>query len=164
MTIYEIDQKLEYLLQGKVNELTGEVEVDFNEIDELVMERDKKIENLLLYAKNLDALAKGIKEEKDVLTARLESVNKKYENIMRYAQELLRGAKFTTPRVQVSYRNSESVVLDDTFVEYAKKYYPTLLKEKHEFQPDKAEIKKYINAGHDVPYARIQKKVSMSIK
>lgn len=164
MNLYQINWELEQLLQGRVNEETGEVEVDYSELDALLMQREEKIENLLLYIKNLKAFATAIEEEIKKLKTKLESVNKKIDRLTDYVQGILQGEKFTTPRVSVSYKPSESVSVDEDFIEYAKKHCPELLREKHSFEPDKVEIKKILKSGHDIPYAHLSERIGMTIK
>ena len=65
MTLYEIDQAI----QGLVDPETGEL-MDYEAFAALQMDRDAKIENMALWYKDLMADAKAIKEEADTLNER----------------------------------------------------------------------------------------------
>ena len=65
MNIYDIDKAIE----ACVDKETGEI-IDAEALDKLKMERDQKIENVACWAKNLEAEAKAIKEERMALAKR----------------------------------------------------------------------------------------------
>ena len=130
-----------------------------DELDALNMERDEKIENILLWVKNLKADAKAIKDEEDALKARRKALENKAEHLTDYVAFGLAGEKFSTPRVAVQWRRTESVeILDeaavpDEFLKVAK-------------TPMKDNIKKYLKAheGEEVSWATLRHRNSMSIK
>lgn len=108
MTIYEIDEEILNL----VDQETGEV-VDIDRLEELQMERDKKVSNVACWIKNLKAEAEALKAEKDNLAKRQQSCEKKIEQLMNYLAYALNGMKYKDARVSVSYRKSETVEVDD---------------------------------------------------
>lgn len=158
MTIYEIDEQMTNL----IDEETGEI-IDFSLFENLNMARTEKIENLCLLIKNLKAEAKAIKEEKDLLGKRQKVAENKVKNLTGFLNKILNGEKFKTPKVNVTYRASESVRVTDDFVEWAKVNAPELLTVK-EPEPNKAEIKKAIKAGTEFEFAMVENNQSIQIK
>ena len=162
MKIYEIDQAIEDLISNSIDEETGEVLFDPEILEQLQMERERKIENLALYIKNATAEAKAIKDERDALGKRQESLQKRIASAREYLEFVLHGEKFHTARVAVSYRKSTSVDLDDQFLEWAKANWSDLLRTKVE--PDKKLIGEYLKNGENVPHAQIITNTTLSIK
>ena len=158
--LYEINQDLEALLSN-IDEETGEVIIDPEALDALLMERTEKIENVALYVKNITAEAAMIKDEIESLDERRARLLKKKDGLMAYLQAALGGEKFETAKVAVSYRKSKSVELDEAvfwenpaecFVRPGK---PTA---------DKTAIKEALKNGGIVPGAALVERTSMSIK
>lgn len=162
MKIYEIDQAIEDLIANSIDEETGEVLFDPEVLEQLQMERERKIENLALYIKNATAEAKAIKDERDALGKRHDSLQKRIASAKEYLEFVLHGDKFHTARVAVSYRKSTSVDLDDQFIEWAKANWSELLRTKVE--PDKKLIGEHLKNGEDVPHAQIVTNTTLSIK
>ena len=79
MTLYEIDQAI----QGLVDPETGEL-MDYEAFAALQMDRDAKIENMALWYKDLMADAKAIKEEADTLNERRKALENKAERLKSY--------------------------------------------------------------------------------
>ena len=163
MNIYQIDEAIEAILAGSVDEETGEVIVDMEALDALMVEREKKIENVALYIKNCEALAKSIREEEKVLADRRRSAERKAERLMAYLDGALAGEKFSTPRVACTYRASSVVEVDDEFLEWAYKKRPDLIRMKPP-EADKAAIKKLLKGGEEIPHTTLVEKQSLSIK
>ena len=107
-SIYDIDREIENCVDPE----TGEI-IDEQRLDALQMAREKKIENILLWIKNLKSEAGAIREEEKKLADRRQSDEKKAESLTQYVQSVLNGEKFKTPRVAVTYRKSEAVIVDD---------------------------------------------------
>ena len=82
MTLWEVDKRISDILENgmHIDEETGEVFLP-EDIDLLNIERDKKIEGIALYVKNLKAEAEAIHAEIDRLKDREESKRKKAETI-----------------------------------------------------------------------------------
>ena len=160
MSLYEIDRRIEEW-EPVLDEGTGEV-LNFSELDELRMVRDEKIENIALYIKNLDAEAEAIRTEEKALAERRRAAEGKAERLKAYLQRSLEGAKFSTPRVAVSYRKTSAVDLAIGFASWATAHAPQLLRYK-EPEPDKAAVKKYLE-GNECPYAKITERQSIQIK
>lgn len=158
MKLYEIDQAIESLIDPE----TGEI-MDYEAFANLQMARETKIESMALWVKNLRAEAAAIKAEKNNLATREKSANSKVERLEKYLGELLGGEKFQTPKVVVSFRKSESVQLDDAFMEWAKKEADDLLRNKDP-EPDKTAIKAALKAGREIEGACLAENISIQIK
>lgn len=104
LSLYEIDHALERL----VDEETGEIK-DFDAFESLQMERDKKIESVACWTKNLDAEAKAIRTEEKALAERRQSLEKKRERLLEYLDKALAGNPFMSAKCVVSFRKSTRV-------------------------------------------------------
>ncbi len=160
MTLYEINNRIIEVWQEAVDPDTGEIISDdaILRINELELAKDEKIEGCALYIKNLMAEAKAVKEEKDKLASRQKALENKAEKITEYISKYLGGEKFSTPRVNISWRKSQAVdILDlskipDTFLKYS------------DPKPDKAAIKALLKAGGKVEGALLVENNNMTIK
>lgn len=164
MTIYEIDQRMAELLAGSVNEETGELEFNEEELIDLAMERNQKVENLCCFIKNQKAFADALKSEKETIMKKIERTNKQIEYAESYLQYVLNGDSYTSARATVSYKkNPPAVRFAAEFVEWAKEYRPDLLTIK-EPEPAKNIVKQWLKDGGETPYAWLESKTSMIIK
>lgn len=158
MKLYEIEEQI----MSCVDLETGEI-IDIEKLNALSMERDKKIEGLALWVKNLDAEAKAYKEEKDSFSQKQRVSENKAKSIRQYLSDYLNGNSFKTTRVNVSFRNSSAVeVYDldelmrlDGCDSYLKHAEPT---------PNKTAIKEAINNGVEVAGCRIVENRNIQIK
>lgn len=162
MSLYEIDRQLERLLMLESGNLvdteTGEL-LTQEAVDDLQMEREAKIENCLLFIKNMNAEADMIKAEVDNLTARMKACKNKAEWCKEYVANALAGEKFKTAKVSVTYRKSEAVELQGLIIDVPKQY----LKFK-EVELDKTAVKKAIKAGEEVPGCVLVERQNIVIK
>ena len=152
MTLYEIDSEI----IGCMDEETGEI-IE-GAMEELELDNIQKAENIALSIKNDTAMAKALKEEIDKLTQRLRTCNNGIDSKKKYLPYLLGDKKLKTARVSVSYRNSESVTIDDLgslTEEYIRIPEP---------QADKTAIKKAIKAGKEVAGAHIETSKSVIVR
>lgn len=158
MTLYEIDKEIQALITED-----GEIE-DIERFDALAMERDKKIENVGCWVKNLDAEAAAMREEEKTLAERRRRLESKAERLKAYLDHALAGAKFESPRVAISYRKSKALEIQDeaVFKAWAKDYAPALLKVAYTI--DKTGVKNYIASGAECPCAVIAERKSMQVK
>lgn len=158
MTLYEIDKEIQALITED-----GEIE-DAERFDALAMERDKKIENVGCWVKNLDAEAAAIREEEKALAERRRKLESKAAKLTAYLDHALDGAKFESPRVAISYRKSKAVEIPDeaVFKAWAMDYAPALLKVTYTI--DKTGVKNYIAGGAECPCAVIAERKSMQVK
>lgn len=63
--------------------------------------------------KNLLSDADAFKAEKDAFAEREKAARNKAENLKQWLSMALDGQKFSTSKVQISFRNSESVEIED---------------------------------------------------
>lgn len=112
-TLYELAEELAKF-ELEIDEDTGEV-LNLADLDkvEIEMEFKAKVEGICLWIKNLKADALAYKAEKDSFTRKQREAEKKAESLSRYVHGVLRGEKFKTNRVAVSYRKSEVVECSD---------------------------------------------------
>ena len=160
MTLYEIDNSLMSL----VDEETGEI-LDKEAFDALVMERDKKIENVALWVKNENAMAEALKKEIDGLTARKKVAESRVKRLKDYLLYALHGEKFKTAKVNVNYNHSTGTKIEDegAFIKWAQANHPDFLRVK---DPEiaKTEIKAALKAGEKIPGASLEENTSVIIK
>lgn len=162
MTLYEINAELLALLE-QVDEETGELTCDPEQLEALAIAREAKLEGLALYVKNLSAEAAAIKAEAKALTERQKAAECKAARARQYLSDQLHGEKFTTPKVAVSWRKSQAVQLDDDFLPWAKQYGDQFLSYKDP-DPDKKAIAAALKAGEAVPGAELVTNLNMQIK
>ena len=151
MNLYQIDEKINSLLSSAIDEDTGEILNQFamNELEELQMERPRKVENTALFVKNCLADADAIDAEIKALTKRRDAKRKLAENTKKYLAQYLDGEKFSSAKVAVSFRKSEAVFCPDVLklpAKYLKYSDPTA---------DKVAIKKALKAGEIIPGATL---------
>ena len=160
MTLYEIDNRLQELVDPE----TGEI-ADYEAFEALDMERNRKLENMACWIKNMKADVDGIAAEVKALQARKTAIAKRAERIAGYLQEALAGQKFETPKCSITYRNSTAVVIGDsaTVVEYLESHGHTDCVTYAEPKIDKNELKKLLN-DEEVPGASLAKRQKMQIK
>lgn len=158
MTLYEIDKDIKVL----INE-DGEIE-DIERFNALAMERDKKIENVGCWVKNLTAEVAAMKEEKKRLEDRIKSKDRMIDSLEWWLDKALNGQKFESPRVAISYRKSKAVEIPDeaVFKAWAMDYAPALLNVAYTI--DKTGVKNYIAGGAECPCAVIAERKSMQVK
>ena len=163
--LYEIQNDIDALIMNSIDPETGEVVIDEAALAELQMERDQKIENVILYCKDLTADISKIEEEVDVLQDREKRMKKTRDGLMRYLSDALGGEKFSTARCEASFRKSESVDVDPDFCRWAfehGKYEVIIHKESDE--PNKTKIKQILKNGGWLEHCRIVEKQNLSIK
>lgn len=160
MKLYEINAALEELLNQQDPE-TGELTCDLEQLEALMMERDERLEGLALYIKNSDAEVKAIRDEEKALAERRRSLENKAERAKGFLMEQLAGEKFTTPRVIVSYRKSEQVVVSMAF--FTEESNERFLRFKDP-EADKTAIKNALKAGETVPGAELVSNTNMILK
>lgn len=164
MTLYEIDQELRQLLEAvQIDEETGEILDGFDpeKVEELNILRDKKLEGVALFVKELSYEEEALKAEAKKLTERAKSKHNKAQSLVNYlSMSLLNNnqTKYETNKVALSFRKSEAVETDETLV--PKKYF----KKKIELALDKAGIKKLLKAGKKIRGCLLIEKQNLQIK
>ncbi len=158
MNLYEISKELESL----VDQETGEI-LEFEQFDQLSMQRDEKLENIACWIKNLRAEETALKAEEKSLGERRKRTSAKADSLEKYLDTFLGGQAFKTAKVACTYRKSKQTQVDELFVEWAKEHAATLLKFK-EPEPDKTAIKNAISDGVAIEHAEIVEVSSLQIK
>lgn len=152
MKLYEINEAILACIDPE----TGEADAD--KLDELMLMREEKLENLALWVKNLKAEASAIKAEEKALAERRQAKERKAESIKAYLEKELAGQKFETSRAVCSFRKSQKVEITDLDKipdDYLRYSAPTA---------DKTAIKAAIKDGLTVEGAELVDSVSMTIK
>lgn len=163
MKLFDIDEKLAACVKldesRVVDTESGEI-IDLEAIAALEMERDKKIENLGCWYKNLLADAEALKVQKNAFAEREKAAKAKAESLRGFLGRYLNGKKFETAKVAMSFRKSEAVEFDakcigDVPEEFLKFKDPEL---------DKVAVKKAIKAGETVPGCELVARQNLQIK
>lgn len=152
--LYEIDQAILECLDAE----TGEI-IDPERLDNLFMERNRKIENIALWIKNLESDILALKAEKEAFAEREAQARKNVEGLKKWIAEALEGQKFNTARCDVSFRKSEKVEVDDVALIPAE-----LLRVKTTVEADKSAIKAAIKEGREINGCRLVESINTQIK
>ncbi len=164
MNLYEIQTQIQQILDMgfAIDEETGEVLADASELDALKIAEEEKLENVVLYRKNLIAEAELIKAEEKALADRRkakENRAKKLDEYIAFCMKNTNRNKFETAKCKVSFRKSKAVEIDDAFFESAP---DDLLRIKKE--ADKARIKKLLQSGQAIHGAVLVERESLQVK
>ncbi len=161
MNLYEIDNAIMEAFDRAIDPETGEIHDDeaFGALNALEEERERKIEGVLLWIKNLRSDAEALKAEKQAFESRQKATERKAESLIRYISIVLSGEKFKTDRVTVSWRKTESVTYNGNVRDLPKE----CVREK-EPEVNKTEIKKLLKAGKEISGAQIVEKMNIQIK
>ena len=157
MTLFEIDDAI-LNFEFEVDDETGEI-LNAQELDELKMAREDKIEGVGLWIKNLEAEAAAVKAEKDNMADRQKRLEKKADSLKGYLAYALQGEKFSTPKIAMSWRRSEQVHITDEHLLPENCLNVTIVK-----RPDKKVIKDALKAGKDIMGAELIEKQNLQIK
>lgn len=159
MTLYEINNELARLMEEAVDEETGEIREDaIEEIENMQMAWDEKVENIGCFIKNLKADAEALKAEKMNLGRRQQVAENKAERLQKYLMDMLAGQTYQSPRVAIGYRKGTTVQCDDIFQvpeEYLRYKDPEL---------DKKAIKDALKNGTEVPGCHLEETRNIQIK
>ena len=156
MTLYEIDNAI----LDCIDEETGEI-VDVEKLNALNMEREKKIEGVACWIKDLNAEVAALKAEKQAIAERQQRAENKAESLKKWLALALDGKKFSTPKAAVSFRKSKSVEITD-INELIMKDDDLLVYQ--EPKPDKKAIAAAIKSGREVAGAVLVENESVIIK
>lgn len=150
--LYEIDAQI----MDCIDMETGEI-IDAGKLEELEMEREKKIENVALWYKNLLSDAEAYRAEKNSFAEKEKAAKNRAESLKRYLEDALGGGKFKTAKVSISYRRSESVTCESLDA-VPKKYLvmtPSL---------DKTVVKEILKNGRKVRGCVLTERQNLQIK
>lgn len=163
MKLFEIDARLAACVKldesRAVDTETGEI-IDLKAIEALEMERDKKIENLGCWYKNLLADAEALKAQKTAFAEREKAAKNKAESLKAFLTRYLDGKKFESARVAMTFRKSEAVEFDSSHIHDVP---PDFLKFK-EPELNKTAVKNAIKNGESVPGCELVTRQNLQIK
>lgn len=161
MTLYEIEQAILECCDME----TGEV-LDTERLDALQMERSKKLENVALYVKNLEADIEAYKAEMEAFAERRKKAEKKVEDLRNYLVNALQGAKFSTVRCSISFRKSVAVEIADeaAFKAYAVANGHAELLTVQEPKISLTKVKNALKDGIELPGAALVERQNIQIK
>lgn len=161
-SLYDIDARLSniFITDGVgIDETTGEV-LDAAALETLQMEKWEKVDNICRFIKNLESDAAQYRAESDRLRKRMDTANKKAEQLKTYlSMHLDQGQKADVPSAQIRWRKSQAVTIaDESLLPSA------FIKTVTETKPDKAAIRDHLKKGHAVPGACLEEKQNLIIK
>lgn len=152
-TLYEIDAAI----MECVDEETGEI-VNEEKLNALLMERNRKLEGVALWMKNLESDAAAIKAERDALDKRMKSAESRAKSLRAWLSNALSCQPFETARVRISFRKSTATEVDADVL--PKKWNV----KKVTYTPDKAAIKAALLAGQKIKGASLVEHQNIQIK
>ena len=161
--LYEIDQEI----MDCVDMDTGEI-LDVERLNALQMERERKLEGVALWIKDLNAEAEAVKAEADKLTARKKSLDNKVASLKRWLLYALDGEKLKTARCNVYQTHSTRLnVIDEQSVV---NWIQTHCKEPEQFlkfslpEIRKDALKAEVKNGAEIPGCALEATESVVIK
>ena len=160
--LYDIDQDI----LDCVDMETGEI-IDLEKLNALQMERERKLEGVVLWIKDMKAEATAVKEEADKLTARKRALDNRMEKLKEWLVIALNGEKLKTPRCNVYQTHSQKVSVADepklvSFLQTLEDPDRFLRFKDPELRKD--EIKKALKDGLFIPGAMLEDTESVVIK
>lgn len=163
MSLYQISNDLLSVLNGGLifDEETGEIIFDEDNLDELKIKYEDKLEGCGLYIKNELAEIEAMKAEEKRLAERRRIKENKVERLKRYMLDSMDKTstdRLETPRIAISTRKSSKLIVDDISL------IPDMfLKTETTITPDKEAIKKAMKDG-EVKGAHLEEGVNISIR
>ena len=161
MNLYEIDQAI----LDSVDMETGEI-IDIERLEQLQMAKDRKVENIACWIKDLKAESEAIAAEVKELQHRKKVAENKAESLKRYLSTVIYGQKWSSGRYAISWRKSKSVEIQDesALVAWALSVdgNDELLRFKDP-EINKTAVKAAIEGGQEIPYATLIEKQNIQI-
>lgn len=108
MNLYDIDKEI----LSCVDMETGEI-IDAEKLDELNMEKSRKIRNIACWIKDLNAEAAALKEQKESFAAREKAAKNKADGLKSYLAAYLGGKSVKDTEYQISFRASKATEITD---------------------------------------------------
>ena len=160
--LYEIDQAI----LGCVDPETGEI-VDAEALSALQMERERKLEGVALWIKDLNAEADAVKAEADKLNDRKKNLDKRIADLKSWLLTALGGEKLRTPRCNVYQTHSQRLAVENeaeliSFLQTLDNPEQFLRFKEPELKKD--EIRKALKADFVIPGASLEETESVVIK
>ena len=160
MKLYEIDQRIDNILFMQDEEGWSDDDIR-DTLESLMMDKYEKCVSVALAIKNMEKDIEAFKKEEEILRRRKNALDKKVSWLKEYLSgSLAREEIKNDPRVRVSYRSSEKVVIDDIEMVPEKFLHYKPLKP----EVAKQDIKEAIKSGEDVPGAMLISCSNIQIK
>lgn len=158
MNLYQIEQEMLNCISYDAE--TGEVNgIDTEKLEALQAEKDTKIENTILWIKNLESDLVALKAEKDAFDKRIKQTSKLIDSLKQYLTFVMKGEKFSTSKCSLSFRPSEQVIILDES-KLSKKWMVKTIT----YKPDKTAIKNALKSGIKIKGAELMQKLNPQIK
>lgn len=161
MMLYNIDQAISEAWDAAIDPETGEIvnEEALADLKDLLKQRTPVLEETLLCIKEGEALDDAIGAEIKALSERRAAARKRTNAMKECVANSLAGEKFETAKVKVSWRKSQVAeyvgAIEDLPEECIRYALPEV---------NKAELKKLLKAGTEIPGAKLITKNNMQIK
>ncbi len=141
----------------------------FDTLESIEGEFDMKAENIAVFIKEIKAEADLLKAEEQSLRKRRQTKERQIDSLKTYLltqMQEIGKSKIDTQKALISIRNNApSLVIDDelSFINWAEMHNDSLLKYS---MPEirKADVKKAVKAGIDIPYVHTEVNTSVIIK
>ncbi len=169
MKLYEVNQAIEGIFSLLVNPETGEVIPDealLAQLESLQMERSRILEYLAKLVLNTRAQVAGLKEEEKRLKERRAMLERKDDRLMAILDRECNGEKTDCGVATVSYRKTSRVEVDDDSAAISwlmQNGHPQCYKVPAP-EISKAEVKKLLSAGTEVPGVALVQDYSCSLR
>ena len=162
MNLFEIDDAIKRCVkladgENYVDTETGEV-IDTAAIEQLEMDRDRKIRNIACWIRNLESDEKQLAEQVKIFTDRKNACKNKRESLKSYLAAFLHGNKWQNEEVKISWRKSEAVEVANV------KELPEEYLKYKDPEPDKVKLKADLKAGAEIDGACLVTKENIQIK
>lgn len=162
MNLYQIDRRIEELLQGSVNEETGELIINEEELFALQMDHETKLEHCAAAYKEYLAEAEGVKSEIKRLQARVETLERRAASAQKVIETYLEPEEeIKSERVYIHRSTRPSVKVDKAFKEWAIQNNKIYLNRSETYTPDKTKMKEILLTGAKIPYATLEYKLKI---
>ena len=137
---------------------TGEI-FDSAYLDNLHMEKEKKVDNIACWAKELRMESRNCRDVAETYAKRARQAEKKADALEDYLTTWIPGEKMDTKRCQIRWRRSEKVTITDE-----KEIPNSYIKVKEVRSVDKAEIRKQLKEGLTIPGTELTECQNIQIK
>ena len=170
MKLYEVNQAIESLIakldpDPETGEITATEDI-LLELDSLQMERSRILEYLAKLVLNCRAEAVSIKSEEKRLAERRRRLESRDERLMQILDRECAGQKTDCGVATVSYRATSRVDISDSkkAINWLKRHKYTDCYRTPEPEVSKAEVKKLLSAGEQIPGLALVQDKSCSLK
>jgi len=169
-TIFEIDRKINTVLENNVDQETGEItENALAVLNELEISREQKLVNIRNFHANINGMIDANKAEMTKLQANVSRLSNVQAGLKRLLEAVVpEGEKFRHPdtdQLLISWRKSSSLEIDDqAVIDYCNEHKE--LQDCIEYKPSikKTELKKHMDSGVGITGAKIKTKNNLQIK